>query len=113
MDMIWRKSSYSSPNAGNCVEVGVWRKSSHSNVDGDECVEVGAATAATPPGASAAGGVSAAPWRKSTHSNSSGACVEAAAIAATVAVRDTKDNGHGPVLRFTPRAWQAFTTTLG
>jgi hypothetical protein len=26
--------------------------------------------------------------------------------------RDTKDHGHGPVLRFIPRAWQTFTTTL-
>jgi hypothetical protein len=110
MDMTWRKSSYSTGNGGNCVEVGTWRVSSHS-VSG-ECLLVGAATAAVPPGRSAAGGDSAARWRKSTHSNVGGNCVEAAAIAATVAVRDTKDNGHGPVLRFAPRAWETFTTSL-
>jgi hypothetical protein len=79
MEMTWRKSSYSSGNGGECVEVGTWRKSSHSAGNGGECVEVGATTAA---------------------------------ITATVAVRDTKDHGHGPVLRFIPRAWQTFTTTL-
>jgi hypothetical protein len=72
MIMSWRKSTYSSNNGGDCVEVGTWRKSSYSNVGGE--------------------------------------CVEAAAISATVAVRDTKD--HGPVLRFTSAAWTAFTTTL-
>lgn len=132
MDITWRKSSYSTSNGGECVEIGVWRKSSHSNVNGGDCVEVGtrpksshstsnggecveagAATTATLPGRSAAGSDSSAPWRKSSHSTGNGgACVETAAISATVAVRDTKDNGHGPVLRFTPRAWHTFTTTL-
>lgn len=74
MDRTWRKSSYSTSNGGNCVEVGVWRKSSHSS--------------------------------------SGGGCVETATIGATVAVRDTKDHGHGSVLRFTPRAWRTFTATL-
>ena len=76
MDMIWRKSSYSTSNGGSCVEVGVWRKSTYSTGNGGNCVEVGTATAAA------------------------------------VAVRDTKDHGHGPVLRFTPAAWATFTTTL-
>jgi hypothetical protein len=46
-------------------------------------------------------------WRKSSHSG--GNCVEvgAQAEAAQVLVRDTKDRG-GPVLRFTPGAWQQF-----
>jgi hypothetical protein len=96
MDMTWRKSSYSNVNGGDCVEVGVWRKSSYSNSNGGNCVEVGAA-----------------PWRKSTHSTSNGGnCVETATLGATVAVRDTKGDGHGPVLRFTPRAWAEFTTIL-
>ncbi len=39
--VIWRKSSYSSSNGGNCVEVGlVWRKSSYSSSNGGACVEV-------------------------------------------------------------------------
>ncbi|MGW1073526.1 DUF397 domain-containing protein [Streptomyces sp. NPDC002537] len=36
-----RKSSYSGPNGGDCVEVAAnWRKSSHSGPDGSECIEV-------------------------------------------------------------------------
>ena len=41
-----------------------------------------------------------------------GNCVETATIGVAVAVRDTKDNGAGPVLRFPPQAWTDFTTTL-
>lgn len=45
----WRKSSYSGPNGGACVEVATlvgasWRKSSHSGPNGGECVEVASAT---------------------------------------------------------------------
>jgi uncharacterized protein DUF397 len=37
----WRKSSYSSNNGGNCVEVAhLWRKSSYSSNNGGACVEV-------------------------------------------------------------------------
>ena len=94
MDMTWRKSSYSGSNGGECVEVGTWRKSSHSSPNAGNCVEIGVC-------------------RKSSHSTSiGGACVETAAISATVAVRDTKDHGHGPVLRFTTAAWTTFTSTL-
>ena len=53
MDAIWRKSSYSGGNGGNCVEVGAQPQSGR------------------------------------------------------VLVRDTK-NRRGPVLRFTPGAWQRF-----
>ncbi|GGX03113.1 DUF397 domain-containing protein [Streptomyces chryseus] len=39
----WFKSSYSSGEGGNCVEVAVqWRKSSYSGGEGGECVEVAA-----------------------------------------------------------------------
>jgi hypothetical protein len=94
MDMTWRKSSYSTGNGGACVEVGIWRKSSHSTGNGGSCVEVGS-------------------WRKSSHSTSNGGdCVEAASLDAAVAVRDTKDNGAGPVLRFGPRSWAEFTSSL-
>lgn len=41
--MNWRKSSYSGPTGGDCVEV-AWRKSSYSNGSGGECVEVAHAT---------------------------------------------------------------------
>jgi len=42
-------------------------------------------------------------WRKCTRSNNSGNCVEVAATGRTVAVRDSKQQGHGPVLEFTQR----------
>ncbi|UNZ16944.1 DUF397 domain-containing protein [Streptomyces sp. 891-h] len=40
--VTWRKSSYSNPDGGECVEVAAasWRKSSYSNSDGGACVEV-------------------------------------------------------------------------
>ncbi|HEX4833994.1 MAG TPA: DUF397 domain-containing protein [Trebonia sp.] len=92
--MTWRKSSYSSVNGGNCVEVGIWRKSTYSTSNGGDCVEIGT-------------------WRKSSHSGSNDQnCLEAATLGPAVAVRDTKDNGEGPVLRFTPRTWTTFTATL-
>ncbi|MBW1601680.1 DUF397 domain-containing protein [Streptomyces sp. JJ66] len=42
---IWRKSSYSDDESGECVECAAihgaeWRKSSHSGDDGGACVEV-------------------------------------------------------------------------
>ncbi len=41
---VWRKSSYSGTNGGNCVEVAeVWRKSSYSAGNGGDCVEVATA----------------------------------------------------------------------
>ncbi|MFF5584461.1 DUF397 domain-containing protein [Streptomyces hygroscopicus] len=40
-ELVWVKSSYSSEEGGECVEVAVeWRKSSHSTGNGGECVEV-------------------------------------------------------------------------
>jgi Domain of unknown function (DUF397) len=98
MNPGWRKSSYSGNGGGACVEVGAipWRKSSHSNGNGGACVEVGAL-----------------PWRKSTYSDNGGAaCVEAAHVAGTVLVRDTKDDGTGPVLRVTPVGWTRFTRAV-
>lgn len=40
--LIWRKSSYSGDNGGNCIEVAipVWQKSSYSAGDAGECIEV-------------------------------------------------------------------------
>ncbi len=50
-------------------------------------------------------------WRKSTYSSNGGAsCIEVGqATTHIVAVRDTKQHGRGPVLRFTPGAWRRFT----
>lgn len=48
-------------------------------------------------------------WRKSRHSGPDGNCVEVAFLVdGTVAVRDTKEHGLGPVLGFTPGEWDAF-----
>jgi hypothetical protein len=38
--------------------------------------------------------------------------VEVGGTACGVAVRDTKVDGRGPVLRVTPRDWQRFTASL-
>jgi Domain of unknown function (DUF397) len=38
--MVWWKSSYSTGNNGNCVEVALWRKSSHSTGNNGNCVEL-------------------------------------------------------------------------
>lgn len=41
MELNWFKSSYSSGEGGDCLEVAyTWRKSSHSSGEGGECVEV-------------------------------------------------------------------------
>jgi hypothetical protein len=50
-------------------------------------------------------------WRKSTYSGPDGNCVEVAfAVDGNVAVRDTKNNGYGPVLAFAPDEWDTFLT---
>ncbi|MGW4690544.1 DUF397 domain-containing protein [Streptomyces sp. NPDC004244] len=88
----WFKSSYSSDEGGQCVEVAYnWRKSSYSSDEGDACVEVSY------------------PWRTSSHSGSEGGqCVEVAACPHVVHVRDSKVDG-GPVLDLAPASWAALT----
>ncbi|MGN5380372.1 DUF397 domain-containing protein [Streptomyces sp. MUSC 14] len=45
-ELVWFKSSYSSGEGGECVEVALaWRKSSYSDGEGGQCVEI--ATTAT------------------------------------------------------------------
>ncbi|WLQ66763.1 MULTISPECIES: DUF397 domain-containing protein [Streptomyces] len=51
---VWRKSSYSGTNGGDCVECTVtggatWRKSSYSGNTGGDCVEVADGCAASVP----------------------------------------------------------------
>jgi hypothetical protein len=73
-----------------------WRKSSCSDNGGADCVEVGMV-----------------PWRKSSCSDNGGSdCVETGSSAGVILIRDTKDNGTGPVLRLTPATWRAFTARL-
>ena len=50
-------------------------------------------------------------WAKSSYSAKLDGCVEARR-ADMVEVRDTKQHGQGPVLRFTPEAWQSFVDGL-
>jgi hypothetical protein len=51
-------------------------------------------------------------WRVATYTGGQGNCVEVGNSAAVIAVRDTKDTENGPVLRFDPYAWRAFTGHL-
>lgn len=48
-------------------------------------------------------------WRKSSYSGSNGGnCVEVGGHSRRVLVRDTRQAGTGPVLRFSPDAWRKF-----
>ena len=49
-------------------------------------------------------------WRKSSHSSGTGNCVEVASADRLVAIRDTKQGGHSPLLEFTEVAWRRFLT---
>jgi hypothetical protein len=71
-----------------------WRKSSYSGSQTD-CVEVGTA------------------WRKSSYSGNGGeACIEAGNAPGRVLVRDTKQDGDGPVVSVNPPAWRRFTASI-
>ena len=56
--LTWRKSSYSNPDGGECVEVSddllataTWQKSSYSNPDGGQCIEPRSPTTGSSTGA--------------------------------------------------------------
>jgi hypothetical protein len=52
-------------------------------------------------------------WRKSSYSGHGGQdCVEAGHALGAVLIRDTKDNGDGPVLRVTASDWRRFTAII-
>ena len=78
----------------------IWRRSIHCG--GGECVEV----AFIPERENL---IMDSGWAKSTYSNTNGACVETTFTGdGEVLVRDTKDKGEGPTLRFPPAVWDAF-----
>jgi hypothetical protein len=53
--------------------------------------------------------LSQAAWLKSTYSNLNGSCFELSRLTSDrIGVRDTKDQGTGPVLVFTEPEWGAF-----
>ncbi|WP_067685983.1 DUF397 domain-containing protein [Nocardia jejuensis] len=47
-------------------------------------------------------------WYKSSRSNSGNQCVEVFHTDAVTRVRDTKNNGCGPILEFPVDAWSIF-----
>ena len=52
-------------------------------------------------------------WRKSSFSSGNGGnCLEAGSTGPAVAVRDTKQDGQGPVLAFSTGAWATFVSNL-
>ena len=58
-------------------------------------------------------------WRTSSYSGDGNSCVEVASASdgagsagSAVGVRDTKANGRGPVLEFSPSAWREFLTRI-
>lgn len=52
-------------------------------------------------------------WRKSRTSEANGACLEVARSShGTIGVRDSKQDGAGPVLDFAPLDWATFLQTI-
>lgn len=52
-------------------------------------------------------------WRKSSHSTPDGDCVEVGrSDNGSIGVRDTKQDGDGPVLDFTMSEWRTFLNTI-
>jgi hypothetical protein len=53
-------------------------------------------------------------WHKSSYSAQNGQCIEQGIMTTTgkTAVRDTKNNGVGKVLKFDPSAWSTFVDSV-
>jgi len=53
-------------------------------------------------------------WHKSSYSAQNGQCIEQGVMTETgeTAVRDTKNEGVGSVLKFDPSAWTAFVASV-
>ncbi|MGY4989814.1 DUF397 domain-containing protein [Streptomyces nigrescens] len=79
---VWRKSSYTNGDGGNCLEVAEgfpgaarWRKSTYSNGDGGNCVQV------------------------------------VDDLPGIIPVRDSKDP-HGPTIVFPAATWSSFVSAV-
>lgn len=48
------------------------------------------------------------PWVKASASDQGESCIEQRRHAGLIEIRDTKDHGTGPVLRFTPAEYTAW-----
>ena len=48
------------------------------------------------------------PWIKARKSTASGSCIEVRSHGGMIEIRDTKDHGAGPRLRFTAEEFDAF-----
>ncbi|GGZ20200.1 toxin [Streptomyces olivaceoviridis] len=81
-----------------------WRKSSYSNPDGGECLEVSDDLLIGVPGVT---------WRKSSYSNpDGGACLEVSdSLSPAVPVRDSKAP-DGPALLFAAGPWSSFVAAV-
>jgi hypothetical protein len=51
-------------------------------------------------------------WRKASYSNGQGDCVEVGHVSGAIGVRDTKQDGRGPVLAFSADSWGRFLSGL-
>jgi hypothetical protein len=58
-------------------------------------------------------------WRKSSYSGDGNSCIELGAarpgashVSPTIGVRDSKRDGRGPVLQFSPSAWREFLSRV-
>ncbi|MEV5144547.1 DUF397 domain-containing protein [Streptomyces sp. NPDC052727] len=90
--VTWRKSSYSNPDGGNCLEVS-------DDLYLAARVPAGAMTGVT--------------WRKSSYSNpDGGACLEVSdSLSPAVPVRDSKAP-DGPALLFAAGPWSSFVAAV-
>ncbi|MBW8483619.1 DUF397 domain-containing protein [Actinomadura parmotrematis] len=111
--LVWRKSSHSGTQGGDCIEVApAWRTSSRSAEQGGECVEVALAWRKSGRSGTTGECVEVAPtWQKSSHSGTTNNCVEAASGGHVILTRDSRDPDGG-TLAFRPAEWAALIKTL-